>query len=92
MNDPKRAGALFAVLERNVRPGESVVAVLGDGPVWPVVACLMGAKKVFCFGDERELGLVKQFAEVNGVDVPGKLVLSDWKDVDSAIFGKEKVS
>ena len=91
MNDPRRTGALLAVLERNIRRNDSVVVVLGDGPVLPVAACVMGAKKVFCFGDERELNVVKDYAKVNGVDIPGTLVLGNWNDVDAEFFDKDKV-
>jgi protein arginine N-methyltransferase 1 len=66
LRDEMRMGAYASVLRRAVKP-DSVVMDLGCGPgVFALLACKLGARRVYAVEPESIVGLARQVAAANG--------------------------
>ena len=64
--DAPRMDAYAAALRRTVKP-DSVVMDLGSGPgVFALLACKLGARKVYAVEPDNVIGLARQAADANG--------------------------
>jgi protein arginine N-methyltransferase 1 len=66
IGDTGRVGPYVEALRRAIRPG-AVVVDIGTGPgVWAVLACGLGAKRVYAIDQSRSIQVARELAAANG--------------------------